>query len=232
MLSLCIACNNTSTHLSTKTSPSKKDSLVLDSDAIKVINVAFDTTIGPDKEARKNMVPPPMPLLSGATKQDIADRKEDIKESKRMAQILDTAKIFVLVGDSLLKNPWPDFNEFSYIFSSNGLKENLPGLDSSFCPLIKSLWNPVKRIPFNISMLKSKYNYVLRYSSERKNLSTKLEIYSIVTMTNAIFNMDKTKACIYTHFYRGRKWANDQIVCLVKTSEGWKVTYIVPLTVS
>ncbi len=216
---LLVACNH----------PSKTENDNNNIEEDKIISVVFNATVGPDSNWRKHILVPPPQL------RDTGIYKGDRPYWDSVARVLDTAKLYVVINDTLVKFPEFQRNEVRTMIKK---KEFFPtdsaSLDTNYSNLMLSLLDSVAPRKFDILSLTNPYSYKIVYKSNKVyapkfngfRYSYPMQVILAMTFSRVVFNNEQTKAVVFINSREGAI-----IFSLYKLNGFWKVRYATNLWV-
>jgi hypothetical protein len=163
--------------------------------------------------------------------------KETTKEKEKfefyrdsLKILLDTAKIFVFISDSLIRYPATDKKRLIGLINKNHFDKILK-IDTSFRLLINEFLEIPERRLIKINELEKVKNFCFVSTQETEKYKQRQSIGKL-TISRAAINNSKTKACIYTEIVCGGECGGGQLFFLEKINDVWTVIETQDLWVS
>jgi len=186
------------------------DKTQIENEENKIINIVFDTLLGPDTLWEHMTL---IPCFSNSTEERKSIQKKNIEEKRKYKEFRDTATLVVFFDDSLVKFPYTR-KELEYKFSN---------IDSIYHPLIFKLIDSSKSRKFDISLINTKYKYKLDYIKNKEKYHNEIERLGDIYFSRVAFNKDRTKACVYSSLVLGRLNGSGTLFFLEKNKNKWKI---------
>lgn len=208
---LSISCKNHKTEVATKT----------DKNDTEILSLVFDTLVGNKEHWKFNFLPNRIPLIDD---ENYAENK--IKQQKEIDSALTkwySVQIIVFVNE---RSQIPSYllNNFRYLSEKESFMHNFKSADSSYRQLLINLIEDTTSIQFDLSKIKTAYDYKLKYLSSRQKKEPNTFIIGNVTFSKIVYNKEKTVACLYSELVCGGECGYGNIYFLMKRESKWSIS--------
>lgn len=191
------------------------------SDEAEITTLIFNATVSSDAIFKKRLLEENSMVLK--MMHGLKLREKDIQQQKRkldtLKKELDTAKVYVLIADTLVRMH-KDYlkGKFSHSNSRNTLPEFT--FLNSWASEININENFGKFNPDNLS---HKYKYVYVLADEFKQQGGTVFIAGRFSMSSIFYNSKKNKAFVYTQFVCGGTCGDGEDLYLEKKNGKWSI---------
>ena len=191
----------------------------IESEETKILNLTFLTLVGTEWYLEP-LIPPPMPLYEGASKEDSIKYKLEEEKiiEKNKSRKLDTSRLVVFFKDSLIA--YPELFKKTELLTPKVFKLILP-VDSSYIPLLKKLYTLNKSKLFNLERITDKGKYEIYPFNKMGKIEGDYKSVGKIRYSQIAFSKNRDKACFYFDFSHSPLNGYGLIVFLERKQEKW-----------
>lgn len=209
--------------------PSGNNKTELSADEYAVINTVLKTVIPVDTTFKASVIflnspplfPPPYPP-GYSVKKIRAEKLQWIRHADSIRKVLDTARFYVYISDSLFHFPG------HYLVGiGKGTKEGLRADGFNHPDMVKQIAlnadTNAKAIRFTRSLIKPVPHYTMVFYTGHMQLPKSRYTPGLYGMSRVCFNKGRTTACVYTNSYCGEKCGRGSLFFLTKKGLKWEI---------
>ncbi|HEY8781681.1 MAG TPA: hypothetical protein VIM16_08715 [Mucilaginibacter sp.] len=196
------------------------------SDEAEITTLIFNASVYPDTTFKEMLLEERSVGIQfgfkGVIKLDKNDQKKFDLESDSLKKELDTAKVYVLIADSLLtlqKNYLQ--SKLISMVSINGASKT----DTTLNNWIRGININDGPKKFDLKNLSSKYNYRCVLNSKFRRPKGNVFIAGTFSMSSVFFNKERNKAFVYTTFVCGGLCGEGRDIYLAKRKGKWVIVW-------
>lgn len=188
----------------------------------EIVNIAFDARVGSDTFWRKELMPILFRPPGRHTKKDDIEYKLYEIRNDSIAKVIDSSQLYIFIKDSLIK--FPEKNEsIQSIINIYAFSVEFPNVDTVFRSLLIKLVDSTDSKPFDISILKNKYQYSIDYNKNEYKYPSTIIAIGRVRISSIAFNNNETMACIYSEINCGSECGGGSILFLKMIDGSWEI---------